>query len=163
MVKTLPSNAWGAISIPGLGNKILHASWPKCQNMKQKQYCNKSKKTLKMVHIKKNNNKVKCIKFYVVCICMFLLTWLITKKGNKKYAYCDNILNHFDKILPQSLMFSGCFDELLEGQGTLSLSFESPRHPGHCLPSNRSQPSRVKLKCPSYRPHPVQTTTAIIF
>ena len=37
MVKTLPSNAEGAGSIPGQGAKILHASQPK----NQKQYCNK--------------------------------------------------------------------------------------------------------------------------
>ena len=35
------------------GAKIPHASWPKKQNIKQKQYCNKFKKTLKMVHVKK--------------------------------------------------------------------------------------------------------------
>ena len=33
---------------------------------------------------------------------MCLLMWLITKKENKKYACCDSILNHFDKILSQS-------------------------------------------------------------
>ena len=37
VVKTLPSNAEGAGSIPGQGAKILHASQPKIQ----KQYCNK--------------------------------------------------------------------------------------------------------------------------
>ena len=42
MVKTSPSNAGGAGSIPGRGAKIPHASWPKIQkNIKQKQYCNK--------------------------------------------------------------------------------------------------------------------------
>ena len=40
-------------SIPDLGTKIPHASWPKNQNIKHKQYCNKFKTTLKMVHIKK--------------------------------------------------------------------------------------------------------------
>ena len=44
MVKTSPSNAGGAGSIPGWGAKIPHASWPKHQNMKQKQYCNKFNK-----------------------------------------------------------------------------------------------------------------------
>ena len=37
MVKTMPSNAEGAGSIPGLGSGIPHASQPKNQNMKQKQ------------------------------------------------------------------------------------------------------------------------------
>ena len=41
MVKTSPSNAGGAGSIPGPGAKIPHASRLKNQNLKQKQYCNK--------------------------------------------------------------------------------------------------------------------------
>ena len=57
MVKTSPSNAGGAGSIPGRGGKILHASWPKNQNMKQKQYLTNSIKTLKMVHVKKTKKK----------------------------------------------------------------------------------------------------------
>ena len=61
MVKTLPSNAGGAGSIPGWGAKIPHALWPKNQNIKQKQYCNKFNKDLKkMVHIKKKKLKKKC-------------------------------------------------------------------------------------------------------
>ena len=43
-VKTLPLSAGGACSIPGQGTKFLHASWPKNQNVKQKQYCNKFNK-----------------------------------------------------------------------------------------------------------------------
>ena len=34
-------------SIPGEGAKIPHASWPKNQNIKQKQYCNKFNKNFK--------------------------------------------------------------------------------------------------------------------
>ena len=34
MVKTSPSNAGGAGSIPGRGDKILHALWSKNQNIK---------------------------------------------------------------------------------------------------------------------------------
>ena len=41
VVKTSPSNAGRAGSIPGQGAKIPHASRPKNQNIKQKQYCNK--------------------------------------------------------------------------------------------------------------------------
>ena len=41
MVKTWPSNAGGAGSISGWGAKIPHAPWPKNQNIKHKQYCNK--------------------------------------------------------------------------------------------------------------------------
>ena len=33
VVKTLPSNAGGAGSIPGGGARIPHASWPKNQNI----------------------------------------------------------------------------------------------------------------------------------
>ena len=47
VVKTLPSNAGGLGSIPGLGAKIPHASWPKTQNIKQKQYCNEFNTDLK--------------------------------------------------------------------------------------------------------------------
>ena len=37
MVKASPSSAGGVGSIPGLGAKILHASWPKKHSIKQKQ------------------------------------------------------------------------------------------------------------------------------
>ena len=50
MVKTLPSNAGGAGSIPGQEAEIPHASWPKNQNIKQKQYCNKFNKDFKNGH-----------------------------------------------------------------------------------------------------------------
>ena len=38
VVKTSPSSAGGAGSIPGQGAKIPHAAGPKNQNIKQKQY-----------------------------------------------------------------------------------------------------------------------------
>ena len=44
VVKTLPSNAQGMGSILGWGARIPHASWPKKQSIKQKQYCNKFNK-----------------------------------------------------------------------------------------------------------------------
>ena len=47
VVKTSPSNAGVAGSIPGWGAKIPHASGPKNQNIKQKQYCNKFNKGFK--------------------------------------------------------------------------------------------------------------------
>ena len=47
VVKTSPSNAGGGSEIHGGGAKIPHASWPKYQNMKQKQYCNRFNKDLK--------------------------------------------------------------------------------------------------------------------
>ena len=54
VVKTSPSDARGAGSIPGQGGRIPYTLQPKNQNIKQKQYSNNvNKKTLKMVHIKK--------------------------------------------------------------------------------------------------------------
>ena len=47
VVKTSPSSAGGAGSIPGRGAEIPHAWRPKNQNIKQEQYCNKLNKTLK--------------------------------------------------------------------------------------------------------------------
>ena len=52
VVKTLPSNAADTGSTPSLGAKIPHASQSKKQNIRQKQYCNNSIKTLKVAHIK---------------------------------------------------------------------------------------------------------------
>ena len=49
VVRTLPSNAGGAGSILGGGAKVPHARWTKTQNIKQKPYCNKSIRALKMV------------------------------------------------------------------------------------------------------------------
>ena len=53
MVKTWFSNVVDVGSIPGQGAKIPHASWPKIQNINQKQYCNKFNKDSKNGHIKK--------------------------------------------------------------------------------------------------------------
>ena len=47
LVETSSSNAGGLGSIPGQGVKIPHSSWPKKQNIKQKQYCNKFNKDFK--------------------------------------------------------------------------------------------------------------------
>ena len=49
VVKTSPSNARGAGSIPGRGAGISHASWLEDQSIKQKQYCNKINKDLAIV------------------------------------------------------------------------------------------------------------------
>ena len=47
VVETLPFNVGSAGLIPDWGAKILYASWPKNQNIKQKQYCNKFNKNFK--------------------------------------------------------------------------------------------------------------------
>ena len=44
VVRTSSSNERRGDSNPGHGAKIPHASWPKTQNIKQKQYCNKFNK-----------------------------------------------------------------------------------------------------------------------
>ena len=54
VIKTWPSNAGGAGSIPGQGTKIPHALWPKKQNIKWKQYCNKFNKEWKKKKKTKN-------------------------------------------------------------------------------------------------------------
>ena len=41
VVKNSPSKASGTGLIPHQGARIPHASWPKSQSIKQKQYCNK--------------------------------------------------------------------------------------------------------------------------
>ena len=58
MVKTLPSNAGGAGSIPGQGVEIPHALWPKNQNTKNRSnIVTNSIKTLKMVKKKKKKEE----------------------------------------------------------------------------------------------------------
>ena len=52
VVKTSPSNAGNADSIPGHGAKIHMSLGQKNQNIKQKQCCNKFNKDFKMLHIK---------------------------------------------------------------------------------------------------------------
>ena len=52
----------GVGSIPGQGAKIPHASGPKNQNIKQKQYCNKFNKDFKNgLHQKKSLKKKKAV------------------------------------------------------------------------------------------------------
>ena len=61
MISSLASNARGVGSIPGpTGAKILYALWPKPQNIKQKQYCNKFNEDFKKgSSLKKNSLKKK--------------------------------------------------------------------------------------------------------
>ena len=54
----------GGGSTPGQATKIPHASWPKKQNMKQKQYSSKFKKDLKNRSTSKNLKKNSNINFY---------------------------------------------------------------------------------------------------
>ena len=54
VLKTSSFNAVGVGSIPSPGAKFLHASWPKHQNKKQKQYCHKfNKESSNGPHLKK--------------------------------------------------------------------------------------------------------------
>ena len=79
MVKTLPSNAGGAGSIPGQGAKIPHALGPKKQNIKQKQYCNKFNKDFKNGPHQKRKRKQQ------ICFTLFLTH--IIKCTNLKYKF----------------------------------------------------------------------------
>ena len=54
MANTLPSSSGGTGLVPGQGAKIPHASWPKNQNIKQKQHCNKFSKDFKSGPHQKN-------------------------------------------------------------------------------------------------------------
>ena len=56
--KTSLSNAEDVGSIPGWGAKIPYALWPKNQNVKQKQYCNKFNKDFKNGPQKKKKNSI---------------------------------------------------------------------------------------------------------
>ena len=58
-LKTSLSIAGGAGLISGRGAKIPHASWPKNQNIKQKQYCNKFNKDFKNGPHQKNKQTKK--------------------------------------------------------------------------------------------------------
>ena len=58
---------WGRGSIPGLGARIPHASWPKKQNIKQKQYCNKFNKDFKNGPHQKKSLKKKDLSSLVHC------------------------------------------------------------------------------------------------
>ena len=58
MVKTLPSNAEGAGSVPGWGSEIPCACDQKTKTEKQEQYCNKLNKDFKNgLHKKKKLSK----------------------------------------------------------------------------------------------------------
>ena len=63
VIKTSPSNAWGAGSIPGQRARIPHAWGPKNQNIKQKQYCNKLNKDFKNGPHQKKKKIIKINKF----------------------------------------------------------------------------------------------------
>ena len=60
-VKPSPSRAGGAGWTPGQ-RAVPHASWPKNQNIKQKQHCNKFNKDFKNCpHLKKKSLRKHCL------------------------------------------------------------------------------------------------------
>ena len=59
VVKALLSSSWGVGLIPGGWAKIPHASRPKAQNIKQKQYCNKFNEDFKNGQHKQRSEKRK--------------------------------------------------------------------------------------------------------
>ena len=89
MVEISPSNAGGVGSIPGQGARIPHASWPKNEGIKQKQYITNSIKTLKMPHIKKkslkkydeNRARLFCLRQPNTGAYLGSLVWLMTDSG----------------------------------------------------------------------------------
>ena len=69
-------------SIPGCGTKIPYASWPKNQNTKYKQYCNKFNKDYKWSTLKRKKLKMFSEKDK---LCLLLLekdTRMTTSKTN---------------------------------------------------------------------------------
>ena len=85
VVRTLPSDAEGAGSTSSQGTRIPHALWPKPQNVKQKQCCNKFNKIFKMVHIKKKSLKMVFYSSYKGG------PWLQIKENTLScYARCPN-------------------------------------------------------------------------
>ena len=72
MVGTSSTNAEGAGSIPGRGAKILHASQPKNQNIKQKLYCNTFSEDFKNGPCQKNLKKEKK-KIEPISLCCLIL------------------------------------------------------------------------------------------
>ena len=61
VVKTSPPNTGGTNSIPEQRAKIPHASWPKNQNTKQKQYCYKFNKAFKKERTKESEVAQSCL------------------------------------------------------------------------------------------------------
>lgn len=78
VLKTSPFNAVGVGSIPSPGAKFLHASWPKHQNKKQKQYCHKFNKNFKKWFHKEVRMK------------SYLFPFLKTVHSGKKRLSCEN-------------------------------------------------------------------------
>ena len=80
MVKTLLSSAGGVGSVPGGRAKIAHASQTKNQNIKQKQYCNKFNKELKMIQIFKNTS-------YHGCSAVVFPVFLVLLQAQSRIAF----------------------------------------------------------------------------
>ena len=64
LVMISPSSGGGAGSVPHQGAKNPHASWPKNQNIKQKQYCNKFNKDF--INGPHKNSKINFLKKFRV-------------------------------------------------------------------------------------------------
>ena len=79
VVKTSLSNAGSLGSIPCQGAKIQHASEPKTQNIKQKQYCNKFNKDFKngphqkkKTNFKKEKKEPQCLLAFIWWFCCYI-------------------------------------------------------------------------------------------
>ena len=81
VVKTLPSNAESVDFSPGWGTKIAHASWPKNQDIKQKQFYNKFNNNFKNGPHKK---KLKKSMFNIFCANNNVPFYIIYDRNLKK-------------------------------------------------------------------------------
>ena len=90
VVRTSPANAEGAGLLPGGGAKIPHASGPKDQNIKQKQYWSKFNKGFKKWFTSKKKSKTRSKEQeWIQCISIILVrsgdSWgvLMTDKNSR--------------------------------------------------------------------------------
>ena len=84
MDKTSPSKAGGVGSIPGWKAKTPPLCWPKSQNIKKEQYCNKFKKDFtRWYTFEKNLQKInKCMLIRQLSQCNLIALFSKETKGN---------------------------------------------------------------------------------
>ena len=137
MVKISPSNAGGVSLVPCWTTKIPHGLWPKNQNIKQKQYCNKFSKDFKNgPHQKRNLKKILICKFHHPC-CLYVY-WLVSLLGIGLVAlFCKSSNFSLNAICYECYALE-CLDFVI----FLSVQFSSVTQscPTLCDPMNCSTP-----------------------
>ena len=96
VVKTSPSRVRGGSFIPDPGANIPHTSWPKNQNIKQKQYCNKFSKDFLKCPPQKKILKNKTI---------FLVYMSKEIVPNKTAPWSASLVKFYPDSLPLSVWF----------------------------------------------------------